>query len=470
MLFHVLFVALVLTGLAAACWWVYQRSPQLGAVVCAGAALRVAGGGGLFAISYLNLDFLSQIHTGDGFWDLAPDGRVYYNLALRVASGGLGAVSSADPSPFYVATLGLWLQAAGPYVLSAVLFNLVCFVAACLAIAVGLRPWEPDPALPGRTVRRDAALVALASLSFSPVLLLLGTQVLKDSFFALLIVLISVGAIKLIEALSGWRSRPGWAVGAWLLVVLVAQYGIAATRAYYSVFVWAAFAGALAVLLARRRRLAVAAASGALLCALWLAFVIGAGSYYVYYAGLVSKATGVQVPTMAFGGWSETVRGGISEPDVSGVAGSFVALRRGFVYTGGATSLAEKEDAAAMASAGRVLRDLSLGLAAMFVPISILQELSLVSIAGGRGFLVVTDLDTLFIDLSLVGIGLFLFRQRACLGRRAPQVLFAALMVFLCAILLAYVVTNFGTLFRLRLLAVVPAWLAPLVAASREQD
>ena len=35
------------------------------------------------------------------------------------------------------------------------------------------------------------------------------------------------------------------------------------------------------------------------------------------------------------------------------------------------------------------------------------------------------------------------------------------------AVLVGYVVTNYGTLFRLRLLAVVPFWLLPLVAAPR---
>ena len=41
-------------------------------------------------------------------------------------------------------------------------------------------------------------------------------------------------------------------------------------------------------------------------------------------------------------------------------------------------------------------------------------------------------------------------------------ILAAATLAVLSAVVVAYVVTNFGTLFRLRLLAAVPAWLAPL--------
>ena len=41
---------------------------------------------------------------------------------------------------------------------------------------------------------------------------------------------------------------------------------------------------------------------------------------------------------------------------------------------------------------------------------------------------------------------------------------------FVSAVLVGYVVTNYGTLFRLRLLAVVPFWLLPLVLAPSSDE
>jgi hypothetical protein len=82
----------------------------------------------------------------------------------------------------------------------------------------------------------------------------------------------------------------------------------------------------------------------------------------------------------------------------------------------------------------------------------------------------VTDLDTLFIDLTMVAACVLTYRHRALLARRAPHAVFVGILIVLCAVLLAYIVTNFGTLFRLRLLAVIPAWLAPLAVAARQRD
>ncbi len=77
------------------------------------------------------------------------------------------------------------------------------------------------------------------------------------------------------------------------------------------------------------------------------------------------------------------------------------------------------------------------GFAALFVPRFVGQELGLFRIAGGRGFCAFADLDTLF----LVGAA-----------------------VVTCG--LAYVVTNFGTLFRLREMVLVCLAVLPLAATE----
>jgi hypothetical protein len=102
---------------------------------------------------------------------------------------------------------------------------------------------------------------------------------------------------------------------------------------------------------------------------------------------------------------------------------------------------------------------------AMFVPTTLLQALSIIDIQGGRGFLYVTDVDTLFINFSIIGIGWLMIRERRQLRHRQVYLFFCLTIFLLSTLLLAYVVTNLGTLFRLRLIAMVPFWMAPLAIA-----
>jgi hypothetical protein len=77
---------------------------------------------------------------------------------------------------------------------------------------------------------------------------------------------------------------------------------------------------------------------------------------------------------------------------------AFGGYRRGFVNSGGATNLTSKQ--AGDSRSDEVVAVLT-GLAAMFLPISALRQLSLVEFSGGRGFLLVTDLDAIFLDVTL---------------------------------------------------------------------
>ena len=100
----------------------------------------------------------------------------------------------------------------------------------------------------------------------------------------------------------------------------------------------------------------------------------------------------------------------------------------------------------------------------MFIPISLLQALSIVSFSGGSGLLLITDIDTLVMDAAILGSLLVLFRTRQR-GQSKPVVMFALVLAVFTTLSMAYVVTNFGTLFRLRLLAVTPIWVIPAFAA-----
>jgi hypothetical protein len=112
------------------------------------------------------------------------------------------------------------------------------------------------------------------------------------------------------------------------------------------------------------------------------------------------------------------------------------------------------------------LRRLLFGLGALFVPISVLQGVSGVEVPGGRGLLFLTDVDTLFIDLTIFATLVLLWTRRPEVRRHASYATFALMLGCLTALLLAYVVTNFGTLFRLRMLTVVPFWMLLLATSS----
>jgi hypothetical protein len=57
--------------------YVARQSRDLGAIFAAGLILRLTIGLLLFTISYLDLPLLRGLHSGDGFWDVAPDARTY---------------------------------------------------------------------------------------------------------------------------------------------------------------------------------------------------------------------------------------------------------------------------------------------------------------------------------------------------------------------------------------------------------
>src|SRR5262245_40186569 len=98
-------------GLIAACRWLQRRSPLCARLVVAGLLVRAALTLILFWTSYLNLPILRPLHSGDGFWTLAIDARVYYDSAFKAAHEGLGTVARGSQSPAFVKTLGLWMRA-----------------------------------------------------------------------------------------------------------------------------------------------------------------------------------------------------------------------------------------------------------------------------------------------------------------------------------------------------------------------
>ena len=86
------------------------------------------------------------------------------------------------------------------------------------------------------------------------------------------------------------------------------------------------------------------------------------------------------------------------------------------------------------------------GLATYFVPLSLLNALSIVNIPIGRGLGVLADLDTVFVDATILTSLALVYLRWETARKHAPYVCF--LLVLGCAtVLTAYVVSNFGTMF-----------------------
>ena len=113
---------------------------------------------------------------------------------------------------------------------------------------------------------------------------------------------------------------------------------------------------------------------------------------------------------------------------------------------------------------------LATGLAAMAVPMSLLKATNLVRFTGGRGMLPIADADTLFMDAALLTMIAIVFRRRRGLRISKEYAFFAILLAITTSVLMAYVVTNFGTMFRIRYMATVPMLALALAFAPARRD
>jgi hypothetical protein len=261
------------------------------------------------------------------------------------------------------------------------------------------------------------------------------------------------------------------ALALWAAALVAAQLGIAGIRTYYAVFIWGSFAAAALFLIWRlpsTLRMRSVAAAGSLLVLLWAALIVGAGPYYAYYADVLRNMTGLRIPYVTVVATTPATSL-VGEPDLGAVGGAVLNLRRGFVHTGGATNLSSA-DQETSDTVFQIVERAGIGLLAMFVPMTLLESAAIVDMQGGRGFLFVTDVDTLFMTVSLLAAIALIVRRRDAWHDQAPALLFGIVLVVTSLLLMSYVITNFGTLFRLRLIGVVPAWLVPLAVVAYRKE
>jgi len=410
-------------------------SPWAGPVVAAGLAGRAALGCLLFFVSYLDLPLLQSLHTGDGFWNLAPDARLYFDAAIDGVRNGPWTIPQHVPSPNFVAALSAWMWLVGVSPAAGALLNICAYLLTCWVLA--------------RILRHDqaAALIGITAFTFSPALVVFGSQSLKDGFFAGVVACICAGAWRLMAPAA--TARP-WKAGgiAAAVVILLGLFVVAGIRTYYALFLWGALTivllgnAAMAGSRGRGLRLATAVLFSALA---WTVLAAGAGARY---DALVSQFVS---------------RSGDSSGEVAVAAvGAFDGARDRFIASGGNTNIGGQAGHGVTRRALAIAR----GLLLVFVPATLLSAAGLVHFRGGAGGAVaLADLDTLYVVLSLLAVLLLAWRRWRARELALPYALFILLVAVPTALGLAYVVTNFGTLFRLRLLVSVPFWMLVLAAA-----
>lgn len=106
------------------------------------------------------------------------------------------------------------------------------------------------------------------------------------------------------------------------------------------------------------------------------------------------------------------------------------------------------------------------GLALIFLPLPAAGALTGIAMPGGT-LVALSGLDTIFFDVSLAAMFVLLWRRRHLVGNRMLSVVFCVSLAGSTTILLGYVVTNFGTLLRMRASVAIPLWMLCLAIAPR---
>jgi hypothetical protein len=459
---HSLACLVIALSVVGAIRWSWTQSQPIGVLVLVGVMLRAILGLGLYWISLRHLPIMRSLQLGDGFWTLALDGRTYYDSARLASEHGLATISPTSPSPVYVELLALALRVCGESPLTAVLLNVVAYTAACV---ICISMWPP---LPNDHMRR-ARTLAVGALSLSPSFVLASTQPLKDQLFGLFVVA-AIACVRTGLTLAR-RSAPHavWRSALTVAGAAAAVYAIGGLRAYYAMFVSLATAAvltAITIFLPLGRWMAHLTGTATITAVLWIAFVAGAGPYSQPYQDVVLHA--LHIPSAWAVNLPSPSRWAVNLPTASAVtlapANRIELAREGFVNSGGATNIVRTRRPSG--STIDKLLDEAWGLMVIAVPISLMRALSLISVSGGRGLLIVTDLDTIFIDVTLALQLWIVFRRWSWRERDVPFLSFALSLGTVVLLLMAYVVTNYGTLFRLRLMYAIPLWLAGAAVAA----
>ena len=467
-----------------------RRSRVLGTILALGILGRAILGLTLFTIAYFELPIAETLQMGGGFWTLAADATLYYQYALRVMEQGLLETNYRGyPSPFFLQVLAVWMWLLGVSPAVGMFLNICVYVATCVLIVRMYAPtnnWRHD--LP--------CIVAISAYTFAPIAFIHATQILKDDFFYLLIAVVCVSVLGLSKLLVYGDPRYRlWAIlgGATLAATLV---GLSSIRWYFPVIVWGALA-CMCLLFAVRGRVTplprYLLGSGVILLIMGVAagaqfdrealaplgpgaesFGSSGSSLATVPSALGTLAQSARMRFLQAAGDTNIVVSIRKEPQTTGAPSAGFQGPRTTTGASGVPTAAELQTEQVARATPRGFADhvrvAALGLAVVFVPISLLKAVSLVDFEGGRGLLPVADLDTIVFDAALLFLLIALWQRRHRLGDNLPFVTFVLVLSGVTMVLLGYVVTNYGTLIRMRPMIAVPLWVVVVALSPRGRE
>lgn len=482
-----------------------------------GFILRAVLGALAFWISYLGLPIFRSLQAGNGIWFFGVDAKFYYPLAAAAAEQDIFAIlsiPSSAASAGYIKVLSVFILLFGEVVSVAVLLNLFAYLGTGLLIMHLARRYRVD--------MRITALTMFV-VAFLPSWVLWSLQPLKDGLFCFLIVLF---AVVLQELLVAWKPPMAASQVRMFIryagILLFTLYLIAAIRWYYALMTLAAtgiplLAGVFSRPL-RGSRVVLRLGTAALLVVVMIqAIVHGAGDYLAppVRRVLVLSSAGGSLGDRAEAAW-EMLRRARESFDQYRSAGTQIlpgkAVRRveqqqvappaaPHVVTAPASSseagsrmtpatesvpktagpgpgAAPAGDDPTVAGAQTPASDvpqthggrLITGTAALLLPRSVAVRAGLISVGGGRGFWWFAEADSVMMFAGLLGVVsvlLVAFRRGVLWD---PYLWFLAVLTMLSAGVLAYAVSNYGTLFRHREMVVATAMLIPIAALRKRPE
>ncbi len=501
---------LILT--TAACWGLWRLWRAIDAtdrraamIVGVGLLIRLVAGQTLFWISWFKLPFARSLQLGSGLWFYAIDGQWYLAYADKILGQGPATVFTIDatyPSRVFVQVLTLAVAAFGHVASVALLVNALAFVATCLVV-VRLA----DPRGPARL----PCLVALGALSLGPGAILWSLQPLKDTVLTIFAVGM-VGACRLWQ--TAWRNRAAttarWQVGASAVAMLAMMYAVSGIRWYFGAILWGAcgvFLGLTAI--GARRRWTASAAAAALFLLLGQSFLTGGGDdISPWVRRQLEFRTALRgsrsIPILFV--LSETRRGfentpgathitsgPLSEPPPGSAAPVPMTSATGpaaarppaaatapAVTPATATphglppSSASESDGLPRATAAppaanppqQTARQVATGLAALVLPVTIGSLFGILHVGGGRNLWAFVEVDTVALDCVMMFAIWYCGRHLSRYRRVTPLFVMVVIVLVATAMPMAYTVTNFGTMFRLRGMLYTLAAVLPLTLGA----
>jgi hypothetical protein len=439
--------------------WLRARNRAAALVFALGLLARFAVG------LFLVVSWYASAPTGR--WTQAdprwfPDAIGYYTNASLAADHGLAFVDLASST--YPAVLAVWLKLVGNVPAAPLFLNVLLYAVAAVVVVWPFSKQESasDP-IPGA--------VMMAGFAFSPILILLSVQPLKDALFVAAVMLSAIGLWLLLRracAAPEQSDQPGGLTRG-LLATAIGVFVLSGIRAYFGVMILGIVTGVLGIWLLHQKRRTLARFASlavAIVACVWLATSTGGGVYYDALAEPVLapvKSALVAMLTPAVASYA-------APASTESMPQMVQRFRRGFEEGGGASSFAQPTTSIARREGWfPKLKALTVGLAAIFIPITLVRWTGALWFEGGRGLLFATDIDTLVLDATILCCLIVVWRRRNDLPNKA-YALYAIVLAVAATGLIGYIVTNFGTLFRLRLMAAVPLWLLPMALAQRLPD